>query len=350
MPQFLHRSIQWHSPLLRLFLIVLSVLVVLSGLLMLLRMSPLQIGYALVSGSVLSWSKFSYTLSIWVPLLLCSCGLLYTFRIGLWNIGIEGQMIFGAICATMLLRLEPFAFPPQLHTSLSILAGFAGGAIWGVAAGLLRRFGGVNEIFGGLGLNFVAQGLILWLILGPWKRNGIASMSGTDLFDRQLWLVNPKGWQVAPASLALAAAIYLISAFLLSYTRLGLQIRACGQSPDAARLYKIDGTKISLLAIAICGGIAGLAGSLQTAAVYHRLLPAISSGYGYLGLLVVMLGGYRVGPVPFIALLFSCLVAGSIQLPIVLHIDSSLSGVIQGGCVLIALLFNGLHAKRRSAS
>jgi ABC-type uncharacterized transport system permease subunit len=331
----------------RIFCIGLSVLVALSLLLLMLQMSPWHIAKALVSGSILSWTKFSYALSIWVPLVLCASGLLYTFRIGLWNIGIEGQIVCGAIAATMVLRFEPVSLSSSLLLSLGLLAGFVGGAMWGLTAGLLRRYGGVNEIFGGLGLNFVAQGLILWLILGPWKRSGIASMSGTDLFPRHLWLTNPKGWQVAPVSLAIAVAVYLLSVCILRYTRFGLQIKACGQNPEAARLYNINGQVVSLLTMAICGGIAGIAGGLQTTAVYHRLLPAISSGYGYLGLLVVMFAGYKPLPVPFIALLFSCLVAGSIQLPMMLQIDSSLSGVIQGGCVIIALLFNGLQRARR---
>ena len=62
---------------------------------------------------------------------------------------------------------------------MSILAGMAGGALWALLAGALKTFGGVNEIFGGLGLNFVASALNLWLIFGPWKRPGVASMSGT---------------------------------------------------------------------------------------------------------------------------------------------------------------------------
>ncbi|HBG19848.1 MAG TPA: ABC transporter permease, partial [Desulfobulbaceae bacterium] len=95
------------------------------------------------------------------------------------------------------------------------------------------------------------------------------------------------------------------------------------------------------------GGLAGLAGGLQVSCVYHRLLPSISSGYGYLALLVVMLAHYRLRPVPAICLFFACLAAGSIQLPIVLKLDSSLAGVIQGACVVSALLVHGLQKRQR---
>jgi simple sugar transport system permease protein len=194
----------------------------------------------------------------------------------------------------------------------------------------------------------VAQGIILYLIFGPWKRAGIASMSGTDIFARNLWLHTPIGWRVAPAALVLAISVFLLSLLLLNRTRFGLRIKAVGINARAAQLFHIRPEHYSLFAILIGGGMAGLAGGLQVTGVYHRLIPAISSGYGYLGLLVVMLAGYKALPVPMITLFFAWLTAGSIQLPIMLQIDSSLSGVIQGACVLSALLIHGLRSGRQS--
>jgi general nucleoside transport system permease protein len=107
----------------------------------------------------------------WVPLLLATAGLLITFSAGLWNIGIEGQITIGAVFTTGMMRmLMDTGMPPALIISLSILAGMVGGAIWAGLAGALKTFGGVNEIFGGLGLNFVATAITLYLIFGPWKR------------------------------------------------------------------------------------------------------------------------------------------------------------------------------------
>ena len=316
-------------------------------LLFTLKLSPMEIITAMGAGSFTSWLKFSQILSIWVPLLLCSCGLLFTFRAGLWNIGIEGQVVMGAIAATIFLRQDSTIFPPVITVILSLTAACIGGGLWGILAGILKNRGGVNEIFGGLGLNFVAQGAILYLIFGPWKRDGIASMSGTDIFARELWLTTPGGWRVAPTALLAALCVFLLSWFLLDKSRFGLRVKAVGINPRAAQLFHIKPELYSLLAILIGGAMAGLAGGLQVTGVYHRLIPAVSSGYGYLGLLVVMLANYKALPVPLIALFFAWLAAGSIQLPIMLQIDSSLSGVIQGACVLCALLVHGLKKKRQ---
>ncbi|HID03528.1 MAG TPA: ABC transporter permease [Desulfobacterales bacterium] len=299
-------------------------------------------------GSFANTAKFSQVLSVWVPLTLCSCGLLYTFRVNLWNIGIEGQVTMGAIGAMAALRI-PGIESPALILTLAFLGSMFSGGVWGLLAGLLKTRGGVHEIFGGLGLNFVAQGFILWLIFGPWKRPGIASMSGTELLPRKLWLATPPGWRVATAGMVIAVAVLVLTWLLIEKSNLGLRLKAIGQNPKAALLYAIAPERYYLQSIIIAGACAGLAGFLQVTAVYHCLIPPISSGYGYLALLLVMLSGYRIILIPFLALFFASLNVGAIQLPIVLQLDSALSGVIQGCCVLSALFIIGIRQKRKNS-
>ncbi len=305
---------------------------------------PLQAFLALYHGCLGSWIKFSHVIKAWIPLTLCGCGLLFTFRVGLWNIGVEGQVMMGAVLATWMLRQGLDSTAPTLYLGLSFAAAAAGGGLWALGAGLLKTKSGVNEIFAGLGMNFVAQALILWLIFGPWKRAGVASMSGTELFPAGLWLSFHPVWRFSPASLGLILAALAVTAVLLGYTRLGLCLKAIGSNARAALLFGIEPGRYMLLAMLLAGGLAGLAGSLQVSGVYHRLLPAISSNYGYLALLVVMLADYNIWLVPVVALFFAGLNVGSIQLPMMLKVDSSLSGVIQGVLVLTTL---GVHTWRR---
>lgn len=131
---------------------------------------PLEAYYHIYKGSLGSWLKVAQVVKAWIPLTLCACGLLYTFRIGLWNIGVEGQMMLGAVMTTAVLRYSLDRFAPGLSILLAFMGGILGGGTWALLAGYLKTRSGVNEIFAGLGLNFVAQGVILWLIFGPWKR------------------------------------------------------------------------------------------------------------------------------------------------------------------------------------
>jgi len=307
---------------------------------------PLEAVKHLFLGSLGSWMKIAHVLTAWIPLTLCACGLLYTFRIDLWNIGVEGQVMAGAICATAVLRMGAESPLPGLWLSAAFPAGVLGGGLWAWLAGVLKTRGGVNEIFAGLGLNFVAQAILLWLIFGPWKRPGIASMSGTKPFEPELWLPTLSGLRISPAGLVLSLAALVLTGWVLRKTRLGLALKAIGRNRRAAFLHGLDPSRYTLAAMGLAGGLAGLAGTFQVTAVYHRLIPAISSNYGYLALLVVMLSGFRAGPVPAIALFFACLNVGSIQLPMMLHIDSSLSGVAQGVLVLAFLFFHGRYRRK----
>jgi len=318
-----------------------------SAALLIAGVSPFAAFCHLFSGVIGSWSKISHVLSAWTPLTLCACGLLYTFRINLWNIGVEGQIILGAVFATAVLRWCPSDALGRVWLMLSLLAGAGGGILWGLLAGQLKTRGGINEIFSGLGLNFAAQGLVLWLVFGPWKRLGTASMSGTEPFPAALWL--PRLWdaRISPTGLILLFVVAAATGLVLMGTGTGLRLKAIGSNPRAAHLYGLSRHRNMLLAMACSGGIAGLVGSLQITDVYHRLLPAISSNYGYLSLLVAMVAGYRMRWIPLASLLFACLNHGSIQLPMNLGIDSSFAGVMQGLLVLTILGLHGRHAKGR---
>lgn len=308
--------------------------------------SPLEAFKNMLTGSFGSTRKFAEVLVSFVPLLLVTAGLLITFSAGLWNIGVEGQIVLGAIGTTWVLRqFIDSTLPPALIIGLSILGGMLFGAVWASFAGMLKTFGGVNEIFGGLGLNFVATALTLYLIFGPWKREGVASMSGTAPFPDHFALPQLAELRISPWALVIALVAIAIVFFILQGTYFGLKIKAVGKNIRAAYLLGIPTWQYSLYSFLICGALAGAAGALQVTAVYYRLIPSISSGYGYLGLMVAMLVNYQaIWAIP-VALFFAALNIGSIQLPIVMKLDSSLSGVLQGVLVLFVLLTEGVRQK-----
>ncbi|NPA93013.1 MAG: ABC transporter permease [Chloroflexi bacterium] len=308
--------------------------------------SPFEAYWYMLKGSLGSWSKISDVLVAWVPLLLATAGLLITFAAGLWNIGVEGQIVLGGIFTTWVLRLlQDSTLSPAFILILAIAAGALGGALWAALAGVLKVFGGVNEIFGGLGLDFVAVALTLWLIFGPWKRPGIGSMSGTEPFPKELWLPTIPGSRLSLWALFIGLVSIAIVYFLLSGTYFGLKLKAVGKNPRAAYLLGIPTTRYLMMAFVLSGLFAGLAGAVQVTAVYHRLIPAISSGYGWLGLMVSMLINFQPAWAAPVTFFFAALNIGSIQLPIVLKLDSSLSGVLQGALVLSFLLMGGVRQR-----
>jgi simple sugar transport system permease protein len=304
--------------------------------------SPPQVAMGIWNGAFGSSDRFARVISTLCPLLMASCGLVFTFTAGLYNLGIEGQITAGAIASTLLLRLIPEGFPPAIAITLAILFGFVGGSLWGLLTGLLNVYGKVSEIFAGLGLNFMAQGLALYLVFGPWKRSGVASMSGTEPFSDALSLPTLGNTDFSPIALAIAIFALIVTAIIIKATYFGLKLKAVGNNLRAAYVLGIPAIAQMLSSFVICGAFAGVAGSLQVVAVFHRLIPNVSSNLGFLALLVVMLINFNPFLILPIAFLFSSLNVGSLELPLSLNLDSSLSGIIQGALLLFAILGEGL--------
>jgi ABC-type uncharacterized transport system permease subunit len=221
-----------------------------------------------------------------------------------------------------------------------------GGLLWGLLVGVLRVYGRVNEIFGGLGLDFVATGLVVYLVIGPWKRVGSASTSGTDLFPRSAWLPTTGPLVVSWVALAVAVIVVVAVYLLMRGTYFGLRLRAVGRNPRSAFLMGIRTNRHLLAAFAVCGALAGLGGALHASGFHHKLVPAVSGGYGFLGILVVLLAGFRATWIAPIAFFFAVISVGSTQLQLALDLDSAMGGVLQGVLVLFALLAGGWQLRR----
>jgi len=308
--------------------------------------SPLQAFAAMFSGAFGNVRSVADVATAMVPLLLSSAGMLITFAAGLWNIGVEGQIVAGALGATWVVQLLADAPPPAaVLLPLTMLGSIVGGAAWGLLIGLLKTRGHVHEIFAGLGLNFVAAALTNYLIFGPWRPPDGATMSGTDPFPREAWMPTVGDTRAAwvPTICALLAIVLVY--VLLRHTGWGLRLKAIGLNSQAAYRLGIDTRRNIMLAFVVCGALAGLAGSFQTTAVYHRLIPSISSGYGYTAQLVVMLSGLQPQWVPAIVLFFAAVDVGSPRLELRLALDSSLGGVLQSGMVLAFLIARGLRGR-----
>ncbi len=296
----------------------------------------------ILSGAFESPEKIADVVAACVPLILCGVGMSITFTAGQWNVGVEGQIILGAIFATWVARNLPWPRVPVL--TLMLLVGVLGGALWGALAGLLKAYGKVHEIFGGLGLNYVAQGLAIWLIFNPWKPADGATMSGTDPFPDPAWMPRLGNLRVAPLAVVLALAAVVVACFMLRGTRWGLELRALGKNFRSAFMLGVPSTPRLLTAFAACGGLAGLAGAIRCSARYGRMIPEISGGQGYLSLLVALLAGYRPQWVPLIALFFAAVGVGSPRLELNMHLDSSLGGVLEASVVLAVMLVTGWRA------
>lgn len=316
---------------------VISSLLFIVLLLVIFGADPVEAFASLWSGAFGTQDKFLSTTAFWVPLLLASIGLLITFAAGLWNIGVEGQIVMGAIAASGVALNVSASRPVMLI--LEVLAAMAAGAVWAMISGVLKTRGKVNEIFSGLALTNLAIILTNYLISGPWQPPEGGTFRGTQPFVEEALFPLFANSRFSPLSLLLAGIALAIVAYVLKNTFWGLKLKALGKNPYSAFLLGVSSEKETVLAMAFGGALAGLGGGVRVLSWFDSLRQSISGGIGYLALLVVMLAAYRVFLVPFIAYFFSSVLTGSISLQLKTQLHSSLGGILTGVMVLLVLLF-----------
>jgi simple sugar transport system permease protein len=313
-------------------------------LILLLGGSPTEVFESAWAGAFRTTKQVGTVFNFWIPLTLAAVGLVITFTAGLWNIGIEGQMMMGAIFASWGAQFLPLPQPILIPVCLSLAA--IGGMLWAVLTGILKTKAGVNEIFGGVALNAIANNIAIYLIAGPWQPPEGGSAQSTPDFPAASNLpIISDDFQVSLLLLLLTIGAIIVTLTLLQGTRLGLALKATGKNPKSALLLGVATQRTALLAFALCGILGGIAGAYRVLHTYQAMRPLVTGGIGFLGLLVVLLVGYRLILVPFATFALAALIAGSTRVQIMQKFDQSLVGVLQGLLVLILLLMNGVRER-----
>jgi simple sugar transport system permease protein len=305
---------------------------------------PREVFEAIWEGAFRSSNAFAGVINFWIPLTLCSMGLIITFTAGLWNIGVEGQMAMGALFASW--AAQYVALPAPLLIPLEIILAVVGGMLWAALVGFLKTRLGVHEIFGGVALNSLANVAAIYLISGPWQPPEGGSAQSTAPFPSAA-LLPPMSTEFPVNLLALILVFVAIVFVVLALrgTRWGLQLRATGKNPRSSLLLGVPTTRSAMSALMVCGALAGIAGAYRVLFTYGSLRPFVSGGIGFLALLVVLLVAIRALWAPFVALAFAVILAGSTRLRVALQLDQSLAGVLQGILVLLVLIANGLRQR-----
>lgn len=303
--------------------------------------NPLEVAETIWAGAFRDLNRVAGVFNFWIPLTLASVGMVVTFRAGLWNIGVEGQMMFGAIFAS---GVALFVDAPGIvRVPLALVASVVGGMFWALVVGLLKTRLGVHEIFGGVALNAIANVITNFLVGNLWSPEGGNALD-TGPFDPAAKLGTfsdafPTNMTLIIITLVVTAVIVLA----LSGTRWGLELKATGKNPRSALLLGVATEYTSLSAFLVCGALAGLGGAYRVLFTFGTLRPLVSGGIGFLSILVVLLVSVRALWVPLVTFGFAALLFGSTRLRVTMRLDASLAQVLQGVLVLLVMLSNGLR-------
>lgn len=294
--------------------------------------SPLDGFEALFLGSLGGRNQIAETLVQTTALLFPALGIAIAFRAGLFNIGAEGQLLIGGLCAGGLGAY--LVAPTPLALAALLAAGIIGGAIWGGIAGVLRAYLHANEIISTLMLNFIALSLTSYLVSGPLKP---AQNSGaqTALLPVTSWLPSLLPGTRLSIALVIAIALAIALLWLLSRTTFGFELRASGEAPEAARRGGINMRRMTWIALTLSGAIAGLGGASIVTGVLHRFNTQLSPGYGYTAIAVALVGDLNPLWICVAAFGFGILEAGGLAMQALADVPKDAIHVIEGLIVIV---------------
>jgi simple sugar transport system permease protein len=283
-----------------------------------------------------SYALASVTLVRTVPLILGGLAVAVAFRAGVWNIGVEGQILAGAASCTAL-ALVAAEWPMVVAIPSALVMGALAGAGWaGIAAFLRQRFG-VLEVISTIMLNFVALYCVGYLVRGPLQEPSRIYPQSPELsaaFQLPRLVAGTRlHWGLV---VALAAAVVLW--WYLSRTAGGFRLRAAGASPAAAQSAgSIDVARTATRAFLVSGALAGLAGAIEVTGVTFALYETISPGYGYTAIAVALLASLHPLFVILSGMMFGALEAGGGAMQRDAGVPSVLVSVITATLILIVL-------------
>ena len=287
---------------------------------------------AMADGSVGSINAISETLTASIPLVLAGLGIGLAFRAGLFNIGAEGQMVIGGLAAAIA-SFSITGLPMAVHMPLVLVIGLIFGGIYAAIAGFLRAATGAHEVISTIMLNLISFRLLDYLLRQPFiQKEGRSDPISKAVLDtaelpRLLSFIDPN-LRLHLGLFLMLGAVALVY-WLLFRSKLGFAFRISGENPDAARYAGIRAGMTIVIAMAIAGGLAGLAGAAQVTGVLGRATPGFTAGIGFDAIAVALLGRSHPVGILLAGILFGALEAGGRQMQVDAGVSIDMISIIQ---------------------
>jgi len=321
---------EWLSALWRVIAIplaaVLLALVIGAILLAISGANPFRAYAALIEGSFGSMKAFGRTLAKATPLIFSGLAVAFAFKAGLFNIGAQGQLLFGALvsaAAGFMIK----GLPPFLHATLALLAGATAGALFAAIPGALKAYTGAHEVITTIMLNYVAINITDYIADGPLKdtsSGNIVARTPEILDSARI----PSIGEI-PIGFFLAVLASVLVWWLLWRTTLGFEIRTVGLSPHAAKYAGMRVAFTVVLTMVISGFLAGVGGSIETLGIVGRYQPGFNAGLGFDGITIALLGKtHPFGIIPA-AILIGAMKAGASTMQFNAGVAKEITDVIQ---------------------
>ncbi|MBQ8556532.1 MAG: ABC transporter permease [Clostridia bacterium] len=314
--------------LVRLTAIVLGLIVCAVIIVLLTGMNPLSVYAGLWDGAMGTTRRMWITLRDSAILLCIGFAVMPAFRMRFWNTGAEGQVLVGAL-ATAAVMIYGVNLPTWLLYTLCPLAGIAAGMLWGIVPAFFKARWNTNETLFTLMLNYIATQLVAFCIIFWEKPKGSNSVGLINVKGKIGWL--PKVLNndyLLPIIIVVILAVILF--IYMRYTKQGYEVAVVGESENTAHYAGIKVSRVIIRTMAICGGIAGIAGYLLTAGVGHTISTGTADGRGFTAIIVAWLGKLNPFSMMLVAFFLVFMQKGSIEIASQFNLNENASEIITG--------------------
>jgi len=333
---FLKRILGFLYPLLIPLLAILTAVIVGGIIIAAAGGNPFAAYRGLLQGAFGTPKALSET-AVWAtPYIFAGLAVAVAFKGGLFNIGAEGQLAFGAVTAALIGYALPgwlhISLPAYIHIPLTVGLGMLAGALWAAIPGALKAYTGGHEVINTIMMNYIALNITSFLLNGPMRDPDPMNLSARTpeiaVSARIPPIFNIPGMRLHWGFvLALLVAAFIW--WLLWKTTLGFEIRTVGANPDAAKYAGINVKRTIVITMALSGALAGLAGAIEVTALNYRHELGFSSGYGFDAIAIALLGKTNPFGVILAAILFGAMRSGSTRMQFLTQIPVDIISVIQ---------------------
>ena len=289
---------------------------------------------ALLSGAFSGRFNFGGTLERFVPLLLSGLAFAVASQASVFNVGVEGQLYFGAIVAAYFGYII-VGLPSVLHIILVLLLGGIAGALWAVIPGFLRATWRVNEVCTTIMLNYVAIFFTSYIVNHVFKNPNIG-VPQTPTIQESARLTKILMPSRANTGIFIALGIVVLFIWLMDYTTIGYKIKAVGFNAHFATYVGFRSRWIMIGTMALSGLIGGITGAIQVIGIHGYFLDNFSVGYGFDGIMVALLARNNLKAIPFVAFFLAVLKSGAIGMERFTGIPRELIGIMEAVIILFA--------------
>lgn len=327
-------------------LLIGALLIVLTG------KNPLYAYQSLLRGSFGSLRKFAETIVQSTPLIFAGLAVAFGFTCGIFNIGVEGQLIVGAFTAAIV-GIYVKGLPPFLHLPLAMLAGAVMGGIWTGIPALLKITQGTSEVISTIMTNWIAVFVVHYLAAGPLRAEG--EIPATDFVQSSAILPSlvPGFYDRLRWGIIIAVCFAILIYYIINNTTFGYEVRAVGMNQHASAYAGINVKRTILFSFLISGFFAGLAGGVEIVGLHGRYYDGFSPGYGFTGIAVALLARKNPLGVILTAFFFGALRSGATEMQIMAEVPKQIVDALQGlvvvfvaGESMIRSLFSSIRRRK----